>query len=485
VKALFCTAEIHPFSRVGGLAEFSNYLTRKLAALGVEVGIVTPLYRQVSRKAGEIVPFTDLPGAEIILGSERVPVKFYRSTMPDSDIPVYFVECDQFFGRDGIYTNPSDGKGFTDNHRRYGAFQLAIMRLLESGAIQADLVHVNDHHTALIPAMLKAWGGRLATIRSILTLHNVMYQIDAEAAFANDLGIGSVVYAPDSPYVQDGRFNFLKTGILWADKVVAVSMTYADETRKDDGLGYGLSRELSLRGGDYAGILNGVDYSAWNPERDDLIPSPYSASRLSKKQVNKEELLALNGLDHSNLDMPVIGMITRLTDRKGFDMMSAIIDKIMTFDLFLVMLGTGEAKYHRLFESVKMRFPHKFGLNLSYSNRMAHLILAGSDFSLLPSRFEPCGQHQMYAMRFGSVPIAHATGGLADTIRDVEAEGGGWGFTYSGNDPQLLLKTIWRAVSAHKDKKAFKKIVKRAMEQRFTWDDTAQCYYAVYDALFD
>lgn len=481
MRVLFCTAEVHPFSRVGGLAEFSAYLTRTLARLGATVSIVTPLYRQVNRSIAPIIPFEALPQAEIVLGMERHPVRYYRSLLPDSDIAVYFVECDAFFGRDGIYTNPADGKGFSDNHRRYGAFQLAVMRLLESGLLDVDLVHVNDHHTALIPAMLKVWGGRLAAIRSILTLHNVMYQIDTDQGFAHELGLAGLIFGEASPYAADGRLNFLKAGVLWADKVVAVSPTYAQETRRDDRLGYGLSAELSSRGGDYLGILNGVDYSAWNPDRDDLIPSPYSINRLVRKEPNKIELLAINGLEQGGRDVPVIGMITRLTDRKGFDMISAVIDKLMTLDIFLVVLGTGEPKYHRFLENVKMRFPHKFGLNLSYSNRMAHLILAGSDFFLLPSRYEPCGQHQMYAMRYGSVPIAHATGGLADTIQDVSGDGReGWGFTYSGHDAALMLKTVWRAVSLYRDKKRFKKIVRRAMQQEFSWEKTAATYLAIY-----
>ncbi|RJO66623.1 MAG: glycogen synthase [Myxococcales bacterium] len=487
MKVLFCTTELAPFSRVGGLAEFSSTLTAALGRRGAEATIITPLYRGIDRTLSTLEPFAPHPATDILLGDDRFDVRYWSAKAPVSGLPVIFVECDPLFGREGIYTNPSDGKGFADNPRRFALFQEAILHLVQDGLLTPDVIHLNDYHTALIPAMLKARAARHPAFvrpKTALTIHNAVFQADTDEEMAWRMGLGELLFAPGSPYRRDGRLNFLKTGVLFADKVAAVSPSYAAETRSDDALGYGLAYELDGRGKDYAGILNGVDYGGWDPRDDQLIVQTYTPDTLQRRTSNKEELLALNGLDAKGLTLPTIGMITRLTDNKGFDLLTTAIDKLMTFDLTLVMLGTGEAKYHKLLESVKMRYPHKLGLNLTYSNRMAHIILAGSDFFLMPSRFEPCGQHQMYAMRYGAAPIVHATGGLADTVVNASDDGEeGWGFTFRGYDVATLLKTIWRAVSFYKNKKQFRKIVRRAMQQDFSWEHTADAYFKLYKDL--
>lgn len=481
MKVLFCTTELLPFLRTGGLGEFSNAVPTELEKEGVDISIVTPLYRQVNRKLASITPLEGHEQAQIVLSGEAYNTNFYISQLPESGIPVYFVECDHFFGRDGIYTNPTDDKGFADNFRRYAFFQLAIVHLLESGILSADILHLNDHLTSLMPAMLKSRGGALSEIRTLLTVHDASYQCDADESFAYELGLADLLFEPAGPYKRDGRFNFLKAGVLLADKVVAVSMTYANETKWNQDLGHGLDQEFRDRGTDYFGILNGVDYSDWNSRTDEFIEQNFSHSRLAGRLENKKRLLAKNGLDQSNLDIPTIGMITRLTDNKGLHLLTSIFDKMMTLDLNLVMLGTGDMPYHKLFESIKMRFPHKLGLNLTFSKPMAHQILAASDFFLVPSRYEPCGQHHLIAMRYGAVPIGRATGGLADTVRDVTDEDPeGWGFTYLDYEADALLKTVWRAVTWFKKKRQFKKITQRAMQQDCSWKTTAQNYLNVY-----
>ncbi len=487
MRILFCTAELIPFSHVGGLAEFSARVPAALRREGLDVTIITPLYRQINRKVTEINPCEYPAKTEVRLGHETHPARFHYATLPGTDVPVIFIENDTFFGRDGIYTNPSNGIGFADNPRRFAFFQKAVIGWAAQVKPAFDLLHVNDHHTALLPAMLKSGLGDATALeqsKTLLTMHNVAFQGDCEETFADTIGLSPSLFEPDGPYRRNSRLNYLKAGVLFADKVVTVSTQYAEETRSDPEQGYGLQPELAGRGDDYIGILNGVDYSAWEPKSDELIVENFSPANMTGKRACKKELLARNGLDSSNLDIPTIGMITRLTDSQGFDLLRPVFDKLMSFDLTLVMMGTGDPKYHKLFESIKMRFPHKFGLNLIESNRIAHTIMAGSDFLLMPSRFEPCGTHQMYAMRYGAVPIVRATGGLADSVKDVDETGSdGWGFRFSTYDSTELLKTVWRAVSFYKNKKMFKRITKRAMEQSFTWDHTASHYLDTYRSL--
>jgi len=487
VRVLFCTAEIHPFSRVGGLAEFSNMLPSIVNTSVDEVAIITPFYRQVKKNIAEIVPVEGLNQLEIYLGGESFKVGFYKSVLPESSIPVYFVECDTFFGRDGIYSNPNDKSGFADNHRRFGLFQKAIIAFIESKVFVPDIIHLNDHHTSLVPAIIKSREDELKDIKTVLTVHNAAYQMEVEESFAYDLGISDKLFEPQGPYQRHGFINFLRAGVLFADKVVAVSPTYAEEIKNDGGnLSHGLGNILNNKGDNFSGILNGIDDKAWDPKSDDLIAATFGQKSLAKKLTNKEELLARNGLDYSNLEVPTIGMITQLTDNKGFDLLTPVFDKLFTFDLHLVMLGTGDPKYHKLLESVKMRFPHKFGLNLTYSNRIAHQILAGSDFFLIPSRYEPCGQQQMQAMRYGTIPIVRATGGLADSVINVSEDfSDGSGFTYENYDSTQMLKAVWRAISSYKDKKSFKKIVLRAMKQDFSWQVTADKYLEIYKSLIN
>lgn len=487
MRVLFCTAEIHPFSRVGGLAEFSGMLPVNMLASGIEVAVITPFYRQVNRNVAEIVPIENMQQLDVNIGSEVFKVSYHQSTLPETSIPVYFVECDTFFGRDGIYSNPNDKAGFADSHRRFGLFQRAILKFIEHRMFYPDILHLNDHHTSLLSALIKSREDELKDIKTVLTVHNAAYQLEAAEEFAFALGMSEKLFEPEGKYKRHEHINFLRAGICFADKIVAVSPNYAEEIKNGGGeLSHGLWDILHKREDDFSGILNGIDDKVWDPKSDTLITENFGQKSLVKKLKNKEELLAKNGLDYSNLDVPTIGMITQLTDNKGFDLLTPVFDKLFTFDLHLVMLGTGDPKYHKLLESVKMRFPHKFGLNLTYSNEMAHQILAGSDFFLIPSRYEPCGQQQMQAMRYGTVPIVRATGGLADSVMNVSDDcSEGCGFTYNDYDSTQMLKAVWRAISAYKDKKSFKKIVLRAMKQDFSWRVTTDKYIEVYNQLMN
>ena len=486
MKILFCTTELLPFSRVGRLAEYAKNIALLLKESGQDITLITPYYKNLKTGKSKITPYLPHPTTTIGLGGTDYEIHYHETTLPETDVPVILVESPDCFNRDGIYTNPDNNKGFSDNHLRFALFQEAILHLIEIDILSPDLLHLNEYHTALIPAMLKARSHchNFDSIKTVLALHNIAFQGDCDESFGFAMGLDPLLFSPESAYEKNGRLNFLKAGILYADKVVAVSPTYATETRSNNTLGYGLSEELISRGEDYVGILNGCDTTAWNPKTDKHLVATFSNARTGNRQKNKKELLAQNGLDSSNMDIPTIGMVTRLTDNKGFDLLTSVFDKLMTFDLTFVMLGTGNPAYHKLFESIQMRAPNKFGLNLTYSNKQARNILGGVDFLLMPSRYEPCGVHQMIAMRYGVVPIGRATGGFKDSVQNVSDDTKeGWGFTFEDYTGKELLRTVWRAISVYKQKRKFKSIVRRAMEQDFSWQKTASAYLALYQTL--
>ncbi len=488
MRSLFCCMELVPFSKVGGLADVCSALPKALNKQGVQTAIVTPYHKSVAKKNLDLEHLHE-HDIEIPVGKDRVPVRYLKTTMPEHpDITVFFVQNDSLFLRDGIYINPSSGKEYSDNPKRYIVFNKAILELVKKGLFEPDIFHLHDHHTALIPAMiLSNYKDHpvLGKARSMMTIHNMAYQGICGDHHLQLAELSEDLIAPKGDFQLDGdRVNFLKLGIHFVDKVNTVSETYANETREVEHLGYGLSETLRQKGEDYLGILNGVDYEDWNPETDPYIVKPYSIESVDQKRENRSRLLANNGLDYSKENYPVIGMISRLVDHKGVDILAQALEKMLTWDLFFVLLGTGDHRYHRLFEQIKMRFPHKFGLNLTFSNRMAHEIEAGCDFFLMPSRYEPCGLNQMYSMKYGTIPIVRHTGGLADTVQDFNDETQeGWGFVFDDYDAKSLLKTVWRAVTFFPKKKLFKNLVVRSMQHDFSWDVSARKYKQVYQGL--
>lgn len=490
VNVLFCTTEVHPFSSVGGLGEYSRHLPKELKQAGVNLCIITPLYSSVKRKfANELSIVPGFEESTLKLGEENYSIDFYTTNLPETEIPVYFFSCDAFFGRDGIYNNPGEAKGFADNHRRFAIFQFGILYAIERGVFSPDILHLNDYHTALIPAMIQSrhyQEGALSKVKTLLTLHNLQFQGDCEEEFAYTLGIGETLFGEKVGYERNGRLNAMKAGILTADKIVTVSRNYVRETCESDEFGHGLCHELSKRGEAYVGIMNGIDYVGWNPKTDKLLIANYNKDSLNQKEANKTELLARNGLDASDPDRPLVAMITRLKDNKGIELMMPIIDKMLSFNLNFVFMGTGQHEYHKFLEGVEMRYPSKFGLNLSYSAEEVHAILSGSDFFLSPVQYEPSGQTIMYAMRYGAVPIVHQTGGLADIVQDADDSGKtGVGFSFSEYDSSELLKTIWRAISFYKNTRNYRRVVKRAMGVDYSWTSSGKQYQATYESLLE
>ncbi len=398
-------------------------------------------------------------------------------------VQIYFLENEFYYNRDGLYVDSKTKTDYPDNDERFIFFCKGVIETLRKLGWRPDIIHCNDWQTALVPVYLKTLykdDPLLSGIKTVLTIHNIGYQ----GVFPKESFLKSGL--PDEIFPQishNGSFNFLKAGILYADVITTVSPTYAREIISSDEYGAGLSATLKKRKKDVYGILNGVDYSIWSPENDKFIPVPYNIQTIESKYENKKALLKYFGLTYDE-NIPVVAQISRLAEQKGFDLIEEIIDEMMKLDIQYIVLGTGDPKYEEMLEKVKKKYPKKVGIHIGFSEELAHLIEAGADIFLMPSRYEPCGLNQMYSLRYGTVPIVRKTGGLADTVEEFNPKTGrGTGFLfekYSGGD---LLKALKKALSVYKNKKAWIKLMKNGMTKDFSWNASAKKYIELYEKV--
>ena len=315
---------------------------------------------------------------------------------------------------------------------------------------------------------------------TVFSIHNLAYQGNYDADFIRKAELDPDIFYPMSPFEYYGGVNVMKVGIIYTDLLSTVSRTYAEEITLSNRYGHGMEGILWERRKDIVGILNGIDNDVWNPETDELLEQNYSAEKLDGKEENRAALLKSFNLSYDE-NSPVIGLVSRLVDQKGFDILAEAMDEIMKLDLKLVILGTGQEKYHKQYSKMQKKYSSKLGLILEYNNRLAHLTEAGSDFFLMPSRYEPCGLNQMYSLRYGSIPIVRATGGLKDTIKNLSAKGGkGNGFVFEEYSASALIKVIKKAVGFFENRKAVEKVCKRIMKEDHSWDKSAADYIAMY-----
>ncbi len=484
-NVLYVSPEVAPFAKTGGLADVAGALPKALKELGHDIRIMMPKYGSISERKyvlREVIRLREIP---VRLGDREYVVSAKSAFLPDSKVQVYFIDYPPYFDRDSLYVNPSTGKDYSDNAERFALFSRAVLEVLKVLHWQPDVIHCNDWQTSLIPAYLKT---RLredpfyAKTASLLTIHNLAYQGVFDKSVLEVIDLPDELFRPGGPVEFYGKVNFLKAGIVFADAINTVSERYAQEIQTEE-FGAGLDGVLRSRAQDLYGILNGVDYSVWNPETDEFIPHKYSISDLSGKQRNKEALLTQLGLPYDP-EVPVIGMISRLAEQKGFDLLAQALDEIMRMTVQMVILGTGDPEYHKILEKFARKFPKKLSVNLRFDNPLAHLIEAGSDMFLMPSRYEPCGLNQIYSLKYGTIPIVRATGGLADTIEDFDpATGKGTGFVFENYDKESMLGAIRRALEVYQDRTLWTKLMKQAMRQDFSWQVSARKYVALYKKL--
>lgn len=479
LNILFCSPEVTPFSKTGGLGDVAGSLPKALAEIGCKVRVITPRYACVSDTSVDLKKVID--SVTLRIGGRNEACGLYEGRLHRSDVPLYFVSNDKYFDRQGIYQE--DGKDYKDNLERFSFFSMAVLRSIKELGWRPDVIHCNDWQTALIPVYLKTLVQEDKDLRdfykdtgTLLTIHNLGYQ----GLFSGDkfplTGLKWTLFDING-LEYFGEINLLKGGIVFSDIINTVSPAYSREIQAEEE-GYGLDGVLRERRNDLYGILNGVDYTEWDPSKDTHIVPRYSLRSLSRKKGCKKDLQKNCGLPIG--DVPLIGMVSRLDDQKGFDILLEIMDELMQLDIQMVILGTGKPKYQDSLKRFAARYPAKISVNLFFDNPLAHKIEAGSDIFLIPSKYEPCGLSQLYSFRYGTVPIAHKTGGLADTITDYTPSNiisdKATGFLFRHYSAEDLLKAILLGLSIYKDNKQWKKLMVNGMKSDFSWERSANAY---------
>ena len=471
---LMTAAEGVPFSKTGGLADVMGALSRSLFDLGFQISVMLPYHRITKEQFGDKI--RHIASFEIDLGwrSQYVGIEHYDW----EGLPVYFIDNEYYFGH-AIY------QGGTFEGEQYAFFSRAVLEALPLIGLDPDIIHVNDWHTAIIPMLLKTQYTTRPQGRSktVLAIHNIRYQGRYDFGLVSDmLGIDANYNTPE--FIEyHGSANLLKGGLVFADKLVTVSPTYAQEI-KTPYFGEGLEGVLLSRDSDLHGILNGIDADTFNPATDTYIEQPYSLDSLDDKQKNKQALIEQLGIN-ADEKRPIIAIISRLIEQKGLDLVTHVLGEIMNEDITFIVLGTGDAAYEDFFRSAAHQYGGRISVQILFDEQLAHKIYAGSDFLLVPSRFEPCGLTQMIALRYGTLPIVRKTGGLADTVSAYNAQTGeGNGFSFENFNAHEMLDTIRYAVTVYQDKQKHRAMQKRAMAQNVSFKKSAEDYAALYKAAF-
>jgi len=506
LKILIACPEVVPFAKTGGLADVAGALPKALHVLEHDARLIMPYYPRFMPRRAEAVPpegtvlqrvrsmrrqasgrmaihtVVISSSLTVRVGDRMYTARLLEGRFPGTRIPVYFIDAPYFFDRDGLYQE--NGVDYEDNVERFAFFSKAVLESLRTTGWRPDAIHCNEWQTALIPAYLRTAYGEhdfFRNIGTLFTIHNIGYQGIFPAEKFPVTGLHPSLFNMEGLEFY-GQMNLLKAGLVFSDVLCTVSPTYSQEIQTPE-FGYGLDGLLRKRSADLYGVLNGIDYSVWNPAVDQHIEKDYDPTDMSGKLACKRALQ--KNLDLPRTDSPLFGVISRLADHKGLDLIAAIMEHFFDMDVQFVLLGTGDPKYHFIFQEMGRRHPRKTGITIGFDDALAHQIEAGADFLLMPSRYEPCGLNQLYSLKYGTVPIVRRTGGLADSIQDATpvsiTAGYGTGFVFDDPTPEALLGAIERAIAAYHDFDTWKRIQMNGMKEDFSWHHAAGEYVKLYE----
>jgi starch synthase len=475
MRILMIGSEAQPFAKTGGLADVLGALPRALVRLGHEVDVALPRYQGIA-DCGPADTMT------VALGPRTIEAGICR--VERDGVGMVFIDQPEYYQREYLYGIGS--QDYPDNAERFAFLAHAALGYATRGQ-PYDVLHAHDWQAGLVPALASRafrTGRASRRLATVMTIHNLAYQGIFDASWLPRLGLGWDLMRPDAMEYW-GRLSFLKAGIVFSRLVTTVSPTYAREIQTP-ALGFGFDGILRDRRADLVGILNGIDYDLWDPARDPNLPVPFSASAMEGKAAAKRRLLDVFGLEPTEQvrRRPVVAMISRLVDQKGFDLLEALADELPRLDATFVLLGTGERRYEDLWLALTTRYGDRIRARIGFDEGLAHLIEGGADLFLMPSRFEPCGLNQMYSLRYGTLPLVRATGGLADTVRNYDPRTGeGTGFVFDDCTPAALLGTLRWALSVFSDQDAWRRMQIAGMEEDHSWEASAREYASAYGRI--
>ena len=480
LKICLVSSELTPLAKTGGLADVSAALSVYLDNNGHDIRVLIPFYSTIDTSSLEVTRVESLQNLSMEIGNHNLHYSIDAVTLPGSSLTIHLLRCPQLYERSSLYTADSD------EHLRFIFLSRAGIEMCQHMRFSPDIFHCHDWHTALIPLYLKihyAWDKLFENTKSVLTIHNIGYQGLFDAYILHDMAMQDFT---DKLYQQDlhkGHVNFLKTGVLYADLLTTVSPTYAAEILSPT-YGMGLEDLLGQRRDNLVGILNGVDTDEWNPQDDALIPHAYSASAMDGKKKNKQALMSELELDSSD-DVPLIGIVSRLTSQKGIDLIQSVVPRLLNQRRFaMAILGSGEPRYEQFFTNLQRHYRNRVCFYRGFNNKLAHMIEAGSDIFLMPSSFEPCGLNQMYSLRYGTVPIVRRTGGLADSVQLFDpGSGKGTGIVFDDNNDKALQWAINAALDLYQNKDRWSVLVQNGMAMDFSWHRQGQVYVNLFQKL--
>ncbi len=477
----FCSSEVVPFIKTGGLADVAGALPLKLKTHGADVRVFLPLYSLIDYRKHKIKKSPGIADFYIKVNGKNHTAGLFETVFPGTDVKAYFIDCPDYFQRETIYSNESD------EAERFICFCKGVLEAMQRLKFSPDIIHCNDWQTGLIPLYIKenyAWDSIFKSTKTLFTIHNIGYQgnFPPETVKAGDINPDH--FGPMGPIEWYEQVSFLKTGLMFADSISTVSQTYAKEILTEE-FGGGMHEILEKRKDVLYGILNGIDYNVWNPEFDDHLWEKYSFDKIEGKAENKKQLMKISGIEFSET-VPLIGLISRMVSQKGFDLIIEQIDKMLELDAKYIFLSAGDGKYEKFLRGISFEYPDKFKLYTGSNEELAHRIEAASDIYLMPSMYEPCGLNQIYSLKYGTIPVVRKTGGLADTVIDCDEKKkdcNGTGFVFEKFEGKEMIKALKRAVKVFKDQTRWRKIQKNAMNMDFSWDISAQKYIELYNKI--
>jgi len=485
-NVLYLASELYPFAKVGGLADVAGTLPKVLKEQEHDIRVFLPKYKVIRDRKYNLREVIRLRDIEVRLGEQTFVVSVKSGFVPDSKVQAYFLEYKPFFDRADIYIDPKTGTGWEDDALRFALFSKAALETLKVLFWQPDFVHVNDWPGALAPYFLKTVykdDAFFQNTRSVLTIHNVAYQGAFPAEVAKDVFADGPEFNASHPAWKDGKVNFLKAGIESADLITTVSPTYAKEMISSPELGAGLNVELKARKKQLFGVLNGIDDVIWNPATDPHIAQNYSLEEPEGKAACRADLCAATGLENDPERM-IVGMVSRLVEQKGFDLLLEAADQLLELPVSLVILGTGQKEIQDSLLKLAAKNPGRVAVKIDFDDVLAHKIEAGADAFLMPSKYEPCGLNQMYSHRYGTPPIVHATGGLVDTVTAFSAKKGtGNGFLFDTPTAEALVDAVKRASDLFGKKEQWRKLMLNGMAEDWSWSASAKMLIDVYSQV--